>query len=68
MTNFIPNEIKKIVPRDPAWKTKPLITVLNRKNRLFKNYERHGYKPEDKVMHENFDNVKNVKKQLELPN
>ena len=49
MTNFITNEIKRIVPRDPSWITKPLITMLNRKNRLFKNYKRHGYKPEDKV-------------------
>ena len=49
MTNFIPNEIKRIVPRDPPWITKPLKTMLNRKNRFFKNYKRRGYKPEDKV-------------------
>ena len=28
--------------------------MLNRKNRLFKNYKRHGYKPEDKVRLANF--------------
>ena len=28
MANFIPNEIKKIVPRDPPWITKPLKTML----------------------------------------
>ena len=49
MSNFIPNETKRFVPRNPPWITKPLKTMLNRKNRLFKNYKRHGYKAEDKV-------------------
>ena len=49
MSQFIPNEIKKFVPRDPPWITKSLKCMLNRKNRLFKNYKRHGYKEEDKV-------------------
>ena len=49
MSNFIPNETKRFVPRDPPWITKPLKTMLNRKNRLFKNYKKHGYKAEDKV-------------------
>ena len=37
MSNFIPNETKRFVPRDPPWITKPLKTMLNRKNRLSKN-------------------------------
>ena len=49
MSQFIPNEIKKFVPRDPPWMTKSLKYMLNRKNWLFKNYKRHGYKEEDKV-------------------
>ena len=49
MVNFIPNETRRIIPRDPPWITKPLKTMLNRKNRLFKNYKRHGYKQEDKA-------------------
>ena len=49
MSNFIPNETKRFVPRDPPWITKPLKTMLNRKNRLFKNYKRHRYKEQDKV-------------------
>jgi len=49
MSNFIPNETKKIVPRDPPWITKPLKTLLNRKNRLFKNYKSHGYREVDKL-------------------
>ena len=40
MSNYIPNETKRFVPRDPPWITKPIKTMLNRKNRLFeyKNY------------------------------
>ena len=34
MSNFIPNETKRFVPRNPPWMTKPLKTMLNRKNRL----------------------------------
>ena len=48
MTNFIPNDTKRFVPRDPPWITKPIKTLLNKKNRLFKNYKKHGYKIEDK--------------------
>ena len=47
MKNFIPNDTKRIVPRDPPWITKPIKTLLNRKNRRFKNYKKHGYKIED---------------------
>ena len=54
MSNFIPNETKRIIPRDPPWLTKPLKTMLNRKNRLFKNYKSHGYKLEDEVRLDNF--------------
>ena len=49
MSNFIPNETKRFVPRDPPWITKSLKTMLNRKNRLFNNYQKIGYKAEDKV-------------------
>ena len=36
MSNYIPNETKKFIPRDPPWITKPIKTMLNRKNRLLK--------------------------------
>ena len=36
MSNYIPNETKRFVPRDPPWITKPIKTILNRKNMLFK--------------------------------
>ena len=48
MSNYIPNEIKRFVPRDPPWITKPIKTMLNRKNRLLKNYKKHRYKDEDR--------------------
>ena len=54
MSSFVPDEIKRFVPRNPPWITKPLKTMLNRKNRLFKNYKRHGYKAEDKVRIDGF--------------
>ena len=54
MSNLIPNEIKRFVPRDPPWINKPLKTMLNRKNRLFKNYKKHRYKEDDKVRLELF--------------
>ena len=49
MSSFIPNEIKRFVPRDPPWISKPLEAIHNRKNRIFNNYKRHGYKADDKV-------------------
>ena len=54
MTSFIPNEIKKCVPRDPSWIDKSLKTLLKKKNRLYHNYKRHGYKEEDKLRLETF--------------
>ena len=54
MVNFIPNKTSRIILRDPPWITKPSKTMLNRKNRFFKNYKRHGYKLEDKATLEIF--------------
>ena len=54
ISNFVPNEIKRFVPRDPPWITKPLKNMLNRKNRLYKSYKRHGYKEEDKIRLDSF--------------
>ena len=49
MSNFIPNDVKRFVHRDPPWIDKHLKTMLNRKNRLYKNYKKHGFKAEDKL-------------------
>ena len=40
MSNFIPHETKRFIPRDPPWITKPLTTMLNRKIKLIKNYKK----------------------------
>ena len=54
MSNFIPRDIKRFVPRDPPWINKQLKTMLNRKNRFFKKYKKHGYKVADKVRLDSF--------------
>ena len=54
MMSFILNEIKKWVPRDPPWINKALKTLLKKKNRLYYNYKKHGYKDEDKLRLETF--------------
>ena len=54
MSNFIPHETIRITSRDSPWITKTLNTMLNRKNRLFKNFKRHGYQETDKIRIDNF--------------
>ena len=54
MSNYIPNETKRFVPRDPPWISKPIKTLLNRKNRLFKNYKKHHYNDDDNVRLDEF--------------
>ena len=53
MSNFIPHETKKILPRESPWITKPLKTMINRKNRIYKSYKRHGYQQHDKLRLDN---------------
>ena len=48
-SNFIPNETKRFVSRNPPWINDGLKRKLNKKNRLFKSFKRHGYKNEDKT-------------------
>ena len=49
MANFVPHETRNIIPRDSPWITRQLKTMLNRKNRLYKNFKRHGYKEDDRL-------------------
>ena len=37
MSNFIPNEVKRMVPRDPPWITKPLKSLLKKKIGVIKD-------------------------------
>ncbi len=52
----MPHDIKKFIPRDPPWITKTLKTKLKQKNRLYKNYKKHGFKQEDKNRLDKFRN------------
>ena len=46
--------MKRLLPCDPPWISKSLKSMLNMKNRLFKNSKKHGYKEEDKIRLDNF--------------
>ena len=54
MANFIPNTVKKCIPRDPPWINKSLKLMIKKKNRLYRNYKKHGYQEEDKARLESF--------------
>ena len=54
MSNFVPNETKRFVPRDPPWINKPLKRMLNRENMLYKSYKRYGYREVDKARLDTF--------------
>ena len=54
MSNFVPNKIIKVVPSDPPWISRSLKNMLNKQNRLFRNFKRHGYKLDDKNRVDNF--------------
>ena len=53
MSNFVPNEVKRVIPRDPPWINKELKAKLNHKNRFYKKYAKGGYKDDDKEQLEN---------------
>ena len=44
INNFIPNKTIQVVPRDPPWIDKSLKIMLNKQNRIYKNYKKHGFK------------------------
>ena len=50
MSNFVPNEVKTVNPREPEWMN-PYIKRLSRKrNNVFKRFKTNGYRSEDKVI------------------
>ena len=49
ISNFVPNKIVRIIPKDPPWVTNHLKSMLKKQNRLYKNYKRHDYKTDDKI-------------------
>ena len=48
MSNYIPNKMIKVLPRDPPWINQDLKRMLKRQQRLYKNYKSHGHKNDDK--------------------
>ena len=54
MSNFIPHETKKVFPRDSPWITKPLKTMIRKKNRLYDAYKKHGFQANDKIRLDGF--------------
>ena len=54
MAAFIPNETKRIKPRDPSWISSELKTLLKKKNRLYASFKRNGYRENDRVNLEAF--------------
>ncbi len=54
MSNFIPNKMKKFFPRDSPWISRELKTLLRKKDRLYRNYKRHGFRVEDKSRLDSF--------------
>ena len=49
ISNFIPHETKIITSCDTPRVTEALKTILNRKNRRFKKFKRHGCQETDKI-------------------
>ena len=67
MSNFIPNEVKRFIYRDPPWIDKQLKSMLNRKNRLYKNCKKHGFRAEDKIRLDKFrEECKNAIENAEI--
>ena len=48
LSNFIPNEVKKVTPRDPPWIDRDLKSKLKRKNKFYKLYVKNSHKDSDK--------------------
>ena len=48
MSNFVPNEVKTVNPREPEWMNSNIKKLSRKRNKVFKKYKRNGYKSEDK--------------------
>ena len=66
MSNFVPNEVKTIRPREPEWLNRNVKNLLRKQNKIYKKYKKNGYKNEDKIImdrmrNECFDAINNAK-------
>ena len=50
MSNFVPNEVKTVCPREPEWMNRYIKTLSRKRNKVFKRYKINGYKIEDKIV------------------
>ena len=50
MSNFVPNEVKTVCPKDPEWLDSDIKKLLRNQNKIYKRYKRNGYKMEDKII------------------
>ena len=50
MSNFVPNEVKTVCPREPKWMNRHIKTLSRKRNKVFKRYKLNGYKIEDKIL------------------
>ena len=56
MSNFVPNELKTISPREPEWLNRNVKNLLRKQNKIYKKLKKNGYKNEDKLI---LDRLKN---------
>ena len=50
MSNYVPNEIKKVCPQEPNWLNRNIKNLLRKQNKIYKKFKRNGYKIEDKLI------------------
>ena len=49
MSNFIPNEVKRCRPSEPAWFNDKIRHRLKKQNELYRKYKYKGYLSSDKI-------------------
>ena len=50
MSNFVPNEVRTVNPREPEWMNNNIKKLLRKKSKVFKKYKKNGYKNDDKAI------------------
>ena len=49
MNNFVPNEFKKICPKDPPWFGNAIKRIYRKQNILYRKYKNNGFKSDDRA-------------------
>ena len=50
MSNFKPNDVITVRPRDPEWLNRDVRNLLRKQNKIYKKFKKNGYKNEDKIV------------------